>query len=51
MGEPGVISRVLCTVIGNAPFTYARLGEAVAAGQLDVYEMRKILDRIDERSI
>ena len=34
MGEAGVLSRILCTLIGNAPFTYASLDKALAPGQL-----------------
>jgi len=44
MGEAGVVSRVLCTVIGNAPFTYASLEKAVAPGQLTVKQLRKLYD-------
>lgn len=46
MGELGILSRILCTIYGNAPFTYASLEEAVAPGQLTVQQMRKIYDRI-----
>jgi 3-dehydroquinate dehydratase-1 len=46
MGEAGVVSRVLCTVVGNAPFTYASVDGAVAPGQLTVGEMRKLYDRM-----
>ncbi|MDQ3835591.1 MAG: type I 3-dehydroquinate dehydratase [Thermoproteota archaeon] len=46
MGLPGVISRVLCTVIGNAPFTYASLDRAVAPGQLTVQQMKKLYDKM-----
>ena len=42
MGEAGVISRVLCTIVGSAPFTYASLDEAIAPGQLTVTEMRRL---------
>jgi 3-dehydroquinate dehydratase-1 len=49
MGEAGVISRLLCGVAGNAPFTYASLDEAVAPGQLNVRDMRRIFDRIEDR--
>jgi 3-dehydroquinate dehydratase I len=49
MGEPGVVSRILCTVAGTAPFTYASLDTAVAPGQLSVREMRKIFDKIENR--
>ena len=44
MGEAGVVSRLLCTVIGIAPFTYASLEKAVAPGQLTVKQMRKLYD-------
>jgi 3-dehydroquinate dehydratase I len=44
MGEAGVLSRVMCTVTGNAPFTYASLEKAVAPGQLTVKQMRKLYD-------
>lgn len=47
MGELGIISRILCTIYGNAPFTYAALEEAVAPGQLTVQQMRKLYDMID----
>ncbi|HEY3094910.1 MAG TPA: type I 3-dehydroquinate dehydratase [Nitrososphaera sp.] len=44
MGKAGVVSRVMCTVIGNAPFTYASLEKAVAPGQLTVKQMRKLYE-------
>jgi 3-dehydroquinate dehydratase-1 len=47
MGEIGILSRILCTIYGNAPFTYAALKEAIAPGQLTIQQMRKIYDRID----
>ncbi len=46
MGEAGVVSRVMCTVIGNAPFTYASLEKTVAPGQLTVKQMRKLYDKM-----
>ena len=42
MGDAGVISRVLCNIIGNAPFTYASLEKIVAPGQLTVQQMKKL---------
>lgn len=42
MGEAGVVSRVMCTIVGNAPFTYASLENAIAPGQLTVKQMRKL---------
>jgi 3-dehydroquinate dehydratase-1 len=46
MGEAGVLSRILCTLIGNAPFTYASLDNALAPGQLTVQQMKKLYDKI-----
>ena len=46
MGETGVISRILCTLAGSAPFTYAALDKPVAPGQLRLSDMRMIYDRI-----
>ena len=48
MGEAGVLSRVMCAITGNAPFTYASLEKAVAPGQLTVEQMRKLYDRMKE---
>lgn len=50
MGEFGIMSRVLCTLVGNAPFTYASLGNKVAPGQLTVKQMRRLYDRLAKRS-
>jgi 3-dehydroquinate dehydratase I len=47
MGEAGVLSRLLCVIIGNAPFTYASLEKAIAPGQLAIKQMRKLYDRIN----
>ena len=46
MGEVGVISRLLCTVIGNAPFTYASLEKSLAPGQLTLQQMKKLYDKM-----
>jgi 3-dehydroquinate dehydratase-1 len=46
MGEAGVISRLLCTVIGNAPFTYASLERSLAPGQLTLQQMKKLYDKM-----
>jgi 3-dehydroquinate dehydratase-1 len=46
MGDAGIVSRILCTIVGNAPFTYTSLEKAVASGQLTVKQMRKLYDRI-----
>ena len=42
MGEAGAISRILCTLVGNAPFTYASLDKVIAPGQLTVQQMKKL---------
>ena len=49
MGDAGVISRVLCVIIGNAPFTYAALEKAISPGQLTIKQMRKLYDRINDQ--
>ena len=46
MGEFGIVSRILCTMAGNAPFTYAALNGHIAPGQLDLTYMRRLFDRI-----
>ncbi len=46
MGDAGVISRLLCTVIGNAPFTYASLEKSLAPGQLTLQQMKKLYDKM-----
>jgi len=46
MGDAGVISRVLCTLVGNAPFTYASIENAVAPGQLTIKQMRMLYDKM-----
>jgi 3-dehydroquinate dehydratase I len=46
MGLAGVISRLLCTLIGNAPFTYATLEKSIAPGQLTLQQMKKLYDKM-----
>ena len=46
MGEAGIISRIMCTIMGRSPFTYAALEESIAPGQLTVVQMREIYDKI-----
>jgi 3-dehydroquinate dehydratase I len=46
MGEAGVISRILCTIVGNAPFTYASLEKVIAPGQLTILQMKKLYDKM-----
>ena len=46
MGQAGVISRILCTIAGNAPFTYASLDRVIAPGQLSIQQLKKLYDRM-----
>lgn len=46
MGELGVLSRILCTIYGNAPFTYASLNKTIAPGQMPICMVRKLYDGI-----
>jgi 3-dehydroquinate dehydratase-1 len=46
MGEHGILSRLVCTLYGNSPFTYASLDKPLAPGQLEIGVMKKIYDRI-----
>ena len=48
MGDYGIISRILCTIYGKSPFTYASLEKTIAPGQLSVIEMRKIYEKINQ---
>ncbi|HET9805672.1 MAG TPA: type I 3-dehydroquinate dehydratase [Nitrososphaeraceae archaeon] len=48
MGDYGIISRILCTIYGKSPFTYASLEKTIAPGQLSVIEMRRIYERINQ---
>lgn len=47
MGEHGLASRVLCTLLG-APFTYAALDKPLAPSQLTLKQMRMIYKVMDE---
>ena len=51
MGEMGVLSRVLCTVVGDAPFTYASVGAALAPGQLSIDQMKSIYDLFNKKLV
>jgi 3-dehydroquinate dehydratase-1 len=46
MGDAGIISRILCTLVGNSPFSYASLESSTAPGQLSIHQMREIYERI-----
>lgn len=47
MGEAGIISRIMCPIIGRSPFTYAALEKSIAPGQLTIKQMRNIYDKIN----
>ncbi|MEO9364797.1 MULTISPECIES: type I 3-dehydroquinate dehydratase [Candidatus Nitrosocaldus] len=47
MGEHGLASRVLCTMLG-APYTYAALDKPLAPSQLTLRQMRMIYKVMDE---
>lgn len=49
MGEHGVLSRILCNLYGDSPFTYASLDKPLAPGQIDIVLMKKIYDRIGNK--
>jgi len=40
MGELGIITRILCNIAGDSPFTYAAIDKAVAPGQLTIDQMK-----------
>jgi len=40
MGELGIITRILCNIVGDSPFTYATIDKAVAPGQLTIDQMK-----------
>lgn len=48
MGELGLLSRVLCPLLGS-PFTYTSFGEPTAPGQLDVRELRELYELMGYR--
>lgn len=42
MGELGLVSRVVCALQRNCPFTYASLGRPIAPGQVTIEQMKKL---------
>jgi 3-dehydroquinate dehydratase I len=42
MGDLGIITRILCNIVGNCPFTYATIDKAIAPGQLTRDQMKSI---------
>ena len=51
MGELGILSRVLCTVVGDSPFTYTTVENAIAPGQLTINQMKSIYSLFHARLI
>jgi 3-dehydroquinate dehydratase I len=51
MGELGIISRILCNIIGDCPFTYCTIEKAVAPGQLTIDQMKSIHSLFHNRLI
>ncbi len=51
MGEIGIISRVLCNVIGDSPFTFATIDDAIAPGQLTIKQMKSIYSLFSNKLI
>lgn len=50
MGEAGTISRILSTIIGDSPFTYASLDAPIAPGQLSIDQM-KVFEKLFESKL
>jgi 3-dehydroquinate dehydratase-1 len=42
MGELGLVSRVVCALQRNCPFTYASFGRPIAPGQVTIEQMKKL---------
>jgi 3-dehydroquinate dehydratase-1 len=40
MGELGIVTRILCNIVGDSPFTYATNDAAVAPGQLTIDQLK-----------
>ena len=49
MGDSGTITRLLASVIGDAPFTYASLDAPIAPGQLSVSQMQRFYGFLKKR--
>lgn len=51
MGEYGVITRILCSVVGDAPFTYATIGQPLAPGQLQLEQVKQFYSMLKNKLI
>ncbi|MGH9912778.1 MAG: type I 3-dehydroquinate dehydratase, partial [Nitrososphaeraceae archaeon] len=50
MGEIGLVSRLLCALQSNCPFTYAALDQPVAPGQFTIDQMKKLLSFVEKHN-
>jgi 3-dehydroquinate dehydratase-1 len=51
MGDLGTITRVLCNIIGDSPFTYASIEKAVAPGQLTIKQTKSLYSLFHKKLI
>lgn len=51
MGESGTITRVLGSIIGDTPFTYASLDVPIAPGQLSISQMQRFYAVLRKRLV
>lgn len=51
MGESGTITRLLASVVGDAPFTYASLDAPIAPGQLSISQMQRFYGVLKKRLV
>ncbi|MFY9965017.1 MAG: type I 3-dehydroquinate dehydratase [Nitrososphaeraceae archaeon] len=51
MGEIGLVSRLLCALQTNCPFTYAALDHPVAPGQFTIEQMKKLHSIVEKHNL
>lgn len=51
MGEYGILSRVLSSVIGSAPFIYTTLGQPLAPGQIRLEQIQQFYSMLKKKLI
>ena len=51
MGEIGLVSRLLCALQINCPFTYAALDHPVAPGQFTIEQMKKLHSIVEKHNL
>lgn len=49
MGEIGLISRVLCAITAECPFTYAAIDKPIAPGQITIEQMKRFFRMITNK--